>query len=259
MINYYYSPSYLNPTLSQMISSVKDGVQLLITQTDTEIYQVVTDTVGEEYEVILNAGNGVYFDIHIASGVLSLSYGRVSEGVYTAVETSSTDSSHTLTHENQPFYCELVVINGGDLWEFMIACSVVGWTYPVQFNMRSAIIESGLSSDILRSALTYYSAGSATFRSFPNSDRLYMESGYAFLNVSGAATNMGERNTPEGKVMLFPALLGPNVVNSLGVPTIGSKIAYSMLGRGMPISAFREFVVGGSRFVSLGNVAIRSS
>lgn len=262
MINYYYSPSYLNPTLSQMISSVKDGVQLLTTQTDTVIYQVVTDTVGEEYEVILNAGNGVFFDIHIASGSLSVSFGKVSEGVYTAVETSSTDSTHTLTHTNNPFYCELAVVNGGDMWEFMVVCSVAVRPYPAQFNMRSAPLESSLSSDVMRSACVYddYSiSGSIVFHSYPGTDKVYMESGYVVLDVSGVSSSIGERNTPDGKVMLFPALLGPRVGNSLGVPTIGSKIAYSMLGRGMPISPFTEFVVGGSRFVSLGSVAIRSS
>ena len=259
MINYYYSTSYLDPTLSQMISSVKDGVQLLTTQTDTVIYQVVTDTVGEEYEVILNAGNGVFFDIHIASGSLSVSFGKVSEGVYTAVETSGTDSTHTLTHTNDPFYCELAVINGGDLWEFMVVCSVVGWTYPNQFNIRSAPLESSLSSDVMRSACAYRFAGSASFKSYPYTDKVYMESGYVVLDVSGVSSSIGERNTPDGKVMLFPALLGPRVGNSLGVPTIGSKIAYSMLGHGMPISPLTEFVVGGSRFISLGSVAIRSS
>ena len=259
MINYYYSPSYLDPTLAQMISSVKDGVQLLITQTETEIYQVVTDTVGEEYEVILNAGNGVFFDIHIASGSLSVSFGKVSEGVYTAVETSGTDSTHTLTHTNNPFYCELAVINGGDMWEFRVICSVVGMGYPTQYNIRSTLLESSLSSDVMRIAGTYYNSGSGTFNSFPFTDKAYMESGYVQLDVSGVSSTIAERNTPDGKVILFPALIGPRVGNSLGVPTIGSKIAYSMLGRGMPISIYREFVVGGSRFVSLGSVAIRSS
>lgn len=259
MINFYYSPSYLDPTLAQMISSVKDGVQLLITQTDTEIYQVVTDTVGEEYEVVLNAGNGVFFDIHIASGVLSVSFGKVSEGVYTAVETSSTYDSHTLTHTNNPFYCELAVINGGDMWEFMVVCSVVGFTYPTQYSIRSTLLESSLSSDTMRIAGTYYNSGASGFSSFPFTDKAYMESGYVQLDVSGASSSIAERNTPDGKIILFPALLGPRVGNSLGVPTIGSKIVYSMLGRGMPISAFTEFVVGGSRFVSLGSVAIRSS
>ena len=259
MINYYYSPSYLDPTLAQMISSVKDGVQLLITQTDTEIYQVVADTVGEEYEVILNAGNGVYFDIHIASGLMSVSFGKVSEGVYTAVYTSSTYDSHTLTHTNNPFYCELAVINGGDMWEFRVICSVVGFTYPTQYNIRSTLLESSLSSDVMRIAGTYYNSGSGTFNSFPYNDWAYMESGYVMLDASGVSSTIAERNTPDGKVILFPALLGPRVGNSLGVPTIGSKIAYSMLGRGMPISTYTEFVVGGSRFVSLGSVAIRSS
>lgn len=260
MINYYYSPSYLDATLAQMISSLKDGVLLLTTQTDTEIYQVVTDTVGEEYEVILNAGNGVYFDIRIASGVLSVSYGKVSEGVYTANRTSGTDSTHTLTHStSQPFYCELVVINGGDAWEFKIVCVATGWYSPLCVHMRTAILESSLSSDVMRSAYTYNTTGDTYTTSFPGDDRVYMESGYALLDVSGVSSSIAERNTPDGKVMLFPALLGPRVGNSLGVPTIGSKIAYSMLGHGMPISPFTEFVVGGSRFVSLGSVAIRSS
>jgi len=259
MINYYYSPSYLDPTLSQMISSVKDGVQLLITQTDTEIYQVVTDTVGEEYEVVLNAGNGVYFDVHIASGLLSVSFGKVSEGVYTAVETSSTDSTHTLTHTNNPFYCELAVINGGDMWDFRVLCSVVGFGYPATYTIRSTLLESSLSSDVMRIAGTYFSAGSSSFTSFPYNDKAYMESGYVLVDTSGVSSTIAERNTPDGKVILFPALIGPRVGNSLGVPTVGSKIAYSMLGRGMPISTYTEFVVGGSRFVSLGSIAIRSS
>lgn len=259
MINYYYSPSYLDATLAQMISSLKDGILLLTTQTDTEIYQVVTDTT-TEYEVTLNAGNGVYFDIRIASGVLSVSYGKVSEGVYTADGTSGTDSNHPLTHStSQPFYCELVVINGGDAWEFKIVCVATAWYSPLCVHMRTAILESSLSSDVMRSAYTYNTIGDTNTNSFPDYDKVYMESGYVQLDASGVSSSIGERNTPDGKVMLFPALLGPRVGNSLGVPTIGSKIAYSMLGRGMPISPFTEFVVGGSRFVSLGSVAIRSS
>lgn len=257
MVNYYTSETYYNPTLSQMIVSLKDGVDILTTQTETEVYRVVTDTAGEEYEVILNAGNGVYIDIHIASGNLSISYGTVSNSTYTAYNTASdTSMGH---RENFPFYCELAVINGGDLWDFMIVYARPNDSHQWQMNIRSALIESSLTSDVVRTAGLHNSSGGPSYDSFPDTDYGHLDSAYVYLSASGVNATLGDRNVPSGKVMLFPALLGLSVDCPLGVPTIGSKIAYTRIGAGMSIPAYTEFVVGGSRFVSLGALAIRSS
>lgn len=257
MVNYYTSEVYYNPTLSQMITSLKDGVDILTTQTETEVYRVVTDTAGEEYEVILSAGQGVYIDIHIASGNLSMSYGTVSSGVYTAYSTSS-DSS--MGHrENYPFYCELAVINGGDLWDFRVVYARPNDSNKWMMAIRSTIIESSLTSDVVRTAGIDNSSFSTHYSSFPYLDRGHLDNAYVVLRASGISSSEGAKNTPDGKVMLFPALLALDVACPLGVPTIGSKLVYSMIGSNMPVATYAEFVVGGSRFVSLGSVAIRSS
>lgn len=257
MVNYYTSEVYYNPTLSQMITSLKDGVTILTTQTETEVYRVVTDTAGEEYEVILSAGQGVYIDIHIASGNLSISYGSVSNGTYTAYNTAS-DSS--MGHrENYPFYCELAVINGGDLWHFRVVYARPNDNNKWEMDFRSTLIESSLTSDVIRTAGLINASFSTGFSSFPYTDRGHLDNAYVTLYASGVSNAGGTSNTPDGKVMLFPALLYLGVACPLGVPTIGSKLVYSMIGSHMPVATYAEFVVGGSRFVSLGGVAIRSS
>ena len=257
MVNIYTSELYIDPTLSQMIASIKDGISILTAQTDTEVSQVITDTT-TEYEVLLSAGNGVYFDVHIASGYLSVSYGAISEGAYVAWETSEDTS---LGHQaSMPFYCKLGVINGSDLWDFMIVFAHSGVNKSYQTGIRSTTLESSLPEiDTLRCARTYWYGGSTSFNSFPHLDKAYLDNAYVTVRASGVSATEGANNVPDGKLMLFPALLSLAVACPLGVPTIGSKIAYSMIGGRLTIPAFTEFVVGGSRFVSLGSVAIRSS
>ena len=87
---------------------------------------------------------------------------------------------------------------------------------------------------------------------------MYSNDGYVKLQFTNRVN--ARYNIPDGKLMLFPSLLFFAVAeNNFGVPTIGGQLPYYMaVPNGVSLTPFTEFYCNGGRYVSLGNVAIRS-
>ena len=258
MINTYTGTAYANATVAQMLASFKQGLTYLSVHTSASV-SYLTDTV-EELDAIVSAGSGQYFRVQSAHSsyydaqALSISRGIMSGGSFVAKASVGDD----WLGGGNLFYPELIVINGGDMWDLGLHCSTVNYqyTYAKNFHLRSAEIKSSVDSTTYQSGDVF--SVPVTSRPWPDTDYINIENDQVKIDYYHDQP-FGTNVVPAGKVLLFPALLTASTVCPLGAATIGNKIVYGMYGSGMPLNAYTEFIVGQARFVSLGTVAIRSS
>ena len=196
----------------------------------------------------------------ITEEVIRFDWGYMNNGVFESRNyVSQVGSSVPETSEH---YASVISVNNGAAWIF---------TYKYHFQqgishedgyicMRSVLIKSGDTADEYRSGQVYRSTENER-QMWPNSgvgvgDNVNIPKGntlvYAIDNFDNARYCV-----PDGKVMLYPSLISFGEKRHLGVPTIGDEAVYWMV-KYTRITPWREYYVGGTKYVTLGHVSFKS-
>ena len=238
----------------QIAEVIRDGLDLLEAQTSATVtYEDTGSSV--TVDALVNAGHGAYFRVYTYVENLvqkmQLSSGYLQDGEFVAVSTQSVNEFR-LTGYN-PFFCDLIVINGGAFWDWGLNCDVVSPNIS-EIRMRTVELRSSILDSAWRTVGVY--TGGARNISFPNwsYDYIILEGGSVRSVDHGSITNL-RYNVPADTQMLIPALISFINYVPLGVPTVGDEPTYAMGNRW---NAMNEFTLNGAWYVSLGYVAIRS-
>lgn len=255
MITVFRGTEYVSATIGQMIFTFHQGLEILARNTGATVTFKTATTA--ELEAIVWAGGQMYFQVlseysdNLDHQFLRVSRGILDDGEF--VEKASVLEDY-LGGSNS-FYPELILINGGDVWDlgFHVSRQYYQTGYQREYHMRSAHLKSSIGGE------PYYTggvfSGPPSDNSFPNNDAVGVQSDN--LSIQHSKFSYGNYNVPEQRAMAFPALLGFGVERELGAPTINSRVVYDLYGTSVP--AYTEFSIGTAAFISLGGVAIRST
>lgn len=248
----YETNVYVSPDPSTQMDIVDMGLAYLTAHTSATVSSPSSQYA---YDRIINAGGGLYFRIQIGSTTAPasvwISRGRIVNGEW--VQDTNIYQSNL---GPGPFsgYAVLININGGDAWDlglYLVRGSSHGGA-QMEVHIRCVMIKSSLNSNVYYAGCIY--EGDPVTCRFPDSQEAVIVNNvpvrpYCLRNSYIA------KNVPAGKLLLYPSLLSLSVPCLLGVPTIGNQKIYYPSTQ---MDTYMERVVGGSTFISLGNVSIRS-
>lgn len=255
MITVFRGTEFVSATIAQMIYTFHQGLEMLARNTGATVTFKTATTA--ELEAIVWAGGQMYFQVLSEyDDNLGHQFLRVSRGILDGGEfVSKANVIEDYLGGGYEFYPELILINGGDVWDLAFHCSRQFYQQgsDVELHMRSAHLKSSIGGE------PYYTGGVFTGppsgKPFPDYDAVGVQSDN--LSILHTKHSYGGKNVPEQRAMAFPALLGFGVELELGAPTINSRVVYDLYGTSVP--AYTEFSIGTAAFISLGGVAIRST
>lgn len=248
MIDEYETETIINPTRPQMVDLMEDGLDLLAEHCGCT-YTVKTKSQGN-YEAVIDAGGGMYFRVVMTPQEANLNRenfrfdrGHISGGEF--VSDQYFDTSEITYNEH---YASVISVNNGAAWIFCYNASTI-------LCMCGVTIKSSITGDTYLSGSVYFAANER--RMWPDTnDNVNLPSGtsrvYAIDNFDNARYCV-----PTDKVMLYPSLITFENKRHLGVPTIGDEPVYWMV-RNTRITPWREYYVGGAKYVTLGHVSVKS-
>ena len=266
MIDEYETEVILAPTRPQMVDLMEDGLDLLSEHCGCT-YTVKTKSQGN-YEAVIDAGGGMYFRVRMVPSesdinqeTIYFEWGYMESGVFVSrYSTSRTGSSVPETSEH---YASVISVNNGAAWIFTYKYHYQsGISYEDGYIcMRSVLIKSGETADEYRSGRVYFSTANER-QMWPDYANAYMGD---YVNPPNGACQVRAIDNfdnarycvPADKAMLYPSMISFDNKRHLGVPTIGDEPVYWLV-RNTRVPSWREFYVGGVRYVTLGHVAFRS-
>ncbi len=264
MIDEYETDVILAPTRPQMVDLMEDGLDLLAAHTNCT-YTVKTKSQGN-YEAVVDAGGGMYFQVvmtpdenSLSREMISFSRGHMSAGEFVG------DYSWGYMAWISESYASVINVNNGAAWIFCFFCSYGG--PPSEYGamcFRSVKIKSSITGDTYCSGRPYWSSNERQiWPDYGNAsgDYVYLPNGasmvYAIDNFDNARYCIPADDVDIKKAMLYPNLITFANKRHLGIPTIGDEPVYWLV-REYRITPWREFYVGGTKYVTLGHVAFRS-
>lgn len=256
MITVFRGTEFADATIAQMIYTFHQGLELLARNTPATVtYKTATTA---ELEAIVWAGGQMYFQVLSEyDDNLGHQFLRVRRGILDGGEfvTKASVLEDYLGGNYAPFYPELILINGGDVWDLAFHCSRQYYNIvnAVELHMRSAHLKSGIGGEPYYTGGVY--SGPPSDKPFPDYDAVGVQ--YDNNGIQHSKFSYGNNNVPYGSALAFPAMIGLGANYPVGVPTINSRVIYDLYGTSIP--AYTEFSIGTAAFVSLGGVAIRST
>lgn len=248
MIDVYETEPIINPTRPQMVEIMEDGLDLLVAHCGCT-YTVKTKSQGN-YEAVIDAGGGMYFRVLMTPQGETLNWekfrfdrGHISGGEFVSDQYFETAESTSNEH-----YASVISVNNGAAWIFCYNTLSI-------LCMCGVTIKSSITGDTYLSGRVYFAANER--RMWPDTDdNVNLPSGasrvYAIDNFDNARYCV-----PADKAMLYPSLITFANKCQLGVPTIGDEPVYWMV-RNTRITPWREYYVGGAKYVTLGHVSFKS-
>ena len=261
MIDEYETETIISPTRPQMVDLMEDGLDLLVEHCGCT-YTVKTKSQGN-YEAVIDAGGGMYFrvlmapdgdNVEVGRESITFDWGYIEDGSFV-----SRGSSHYNNETQYPNgnYAYVMRINEGSAWIFAFHVgwfvSYWGWT-DGYVCMRSVGIKSSMTGDIYASGRVY--AVDNERQIWPDGDYVNLPDGPSRVAAVDNFDN-AKYCIPTDKIMLYPSLVTFESKRHLGVPTIGDEPVYWMV-RNSRITSWREFYVGGVKYVTLGHVSFKS-
>lgn len=248
MIDVYETETIINPTRPQMVEIMEDGLDLLAEYCGCT-YTVKTKSQGN-YEAVIDAGGGMYFRVVMTPQEEDLNRENVrfDRGHISGGEFVSDKFFSTLESVYNEHYASVISVNNGAAWIFC---------YNTLSNlcMSAVTIKSSISGDAYLSGNVYFAANER--RMWPDTDdNVNLPSGTSRVYAIDNFDN-GRYCVPTDKAMLYPSLITFHDNCQLGVPTIGDEPVYWMV-RNTRITPWREYYVGGTKYVTLGYVSIKS-
>ena len=265
------STVYGLPGNAERVDIVHDAVQMLLDYAGCTLVSEDTDW-EDYYDAVVDAGGGVTYRIYlyVPSGAwrhrLTIYRGYLRNGEFVSLESSSSNGLNTPGSTEREQYATLIVINGGSLWhlQFRFYYSEGGAGYRYNTIRSAKVVSSLTGAEYTTGLISGNNVGVISNVPFPY-DGGTTTSDYIRINGTDYALQYIKQtyaiyNIPSDKIMLFPSLITLSAVdNNLGVPTIDGQMSYYMaLPSVVSLPAYTEFEVDGMRFVSLGNLAIRS-
>lgn len=261
MIDEYETETIINPTRPQMVDLMEDGLDLLAAHCGCT-YTVKTKSQGN-YEAVIDAGGGMYYrvlmapagdDVEVGKESITFDRGYIEDGSF--VSRSSVQQNNERRYPDG-CYATVTRINEGAAWIYAFRYgyfeSYVGYR-DGYICMRSVDIKSSMTGDAYLSGKVYWSDNERQM--WPDNDYVNLPDGQSRVAAVDNFDN-AKYCVPSDKVMLYPSLMTFESKRHLGVPTIGDESVYWMV-RNSRITSWREFYVGGVKYITLGHVSIKS-
>ena len=259
MIDEYETDVILAPTRPEMVEIMEDGLDLLADHCGCT-YTVKTKSQGN-YEAIVDAGGGMYFRVlmemnesNINHENIRFDWGYMDNGVFAS---RGYASQEVVTYDTAEYYATIIRVNNGASWIFAyhFGYTAPGAMWDGYLCMRAVDIKSSITSDVYRSGKVYMT-GDNERQIWPDDDYVILPNGPSGVRAIDKFDN-ARYCVPAGKAMLYPSLISFDNIRHLGVPTIGDEPVYWLV-KNYRITPWREFYVGGVKYVTLGHVAFRS-
>ena len=255
MIDEYETEVILAPTRPQMVDLMEDGLDLLAAHCGCT-YTVKTKSQGN-YEAVIDAGGGMYYQVlmtpqsDLQQERIQFDWGKMDGDTF--VSAGSLNFIATTFWTDREYYATVISVNNGAGWILAFKLTQTN-SYDTYLCMRGVKIQSSETSDIYVSGRIY--SGDNERQMWPDNDYVNLPNGQSRV---AAVDNFDNARycVPDGKVMLYPSLITFSNKRHLGVPTIGDEPVYWMV-KYTRITPWREYYVGGTKYVTLGHVSIKS-
>lgn len=265
MIDEYETDVILAPTRPEMVEIMEDGLDLLAEHCGCT-YTVKTKSQGN-YEAIIDAGGGMYFRVlmemnesDINQEKIQFDWGYMKNGDFESRHSEAKAGSSI--PETSEHYASVISVNNGTAWVFT-------YRYHTQQGfsnedgyicMRSVLIKSGETADEYRSGRVYTSTANER-QMWPDYTNAFMGD---YVNLPNGTCQVYAIDNfdnslycvPADKAMLYPNLITFGNKRHLGIPTIGDEPVYWLVN--YRLTPWREFYVGGVKYVTLGHAVFRS-
>lgn len=259
MIDEYETDVILAPTRPEMVEIMEDGLDLLSEHCGCT-YTVKTKSQGN-YEAVIDAGGGMFFRVlmtmkeDLNQEDIRFEWGYMRNGDFVLRDyVSQIGSSVPETSEH---YASVISVNNGAAWIFTYKYHYQsGTSYEDGYIcMRGVLIKSSETADEYRSGRVYSSTANER-QMWPNGDYVNPPNGACQVRAIDNFDN-ARYCVPADKAMLYPSLISFDNKRHLGVPTVGDEPVYWLV-KNYRITPWREFYVGGTKYVTLGHVVFRS-
>ena len=242
---------------------LRSAVSLLTTYAG---YTVVDLTDNDsKYEAILHVGGRLHVRLYTSNSPKSLSVdiGYYSNNAFHSVRQLSSSDINYIT-SGQARYAELTTINSEiAVLKIKVYRTDTGYSGNSFVWLRTLPLKSSIDGRKWYCGYVERLDVSAAPKGFPlttAAERVFPQtSNYFMLNYTVAGST--KYTVSAGNLLLFPTLIGITLpwAEYLGVPTVDGETPYFIAAPdGVTIPPYQEFELDGTRWVSLGNIAIKS-
>lgn len=239
---------------------LRSAVSLLTTYAG---YTVVDLTDNDSmYTAILHAGGRLHVKLHTAGRGMEVSVGTYPDNTY------EPKIAHSLNDVNygtagKARYAELTIINSEIVvLKIQIYRTATAFSATTICWLRTLPLKSSIDGRRWYCGYTDWLDASASPANFPAGSSEYVFAPTAnYFNLNYTVAGSTKYTVSAGNLMLFPTLIGITNpwVEYLGVPMVDGETPYFIAAPdGVTIPPYQEFELDGSRWASLGNIAIKS-